>query len=448
MNRHPSIFVVMYGLLACVNVQSQRFHGGLTSHWALPVAHDPSRPGVSNCSERYFEQPIDHFAYHPENNLEGLTFQQRYFVCGELWWGGLGAPIFFYTGNEADVTLYLNASGLMWENAPEFGALLVFAEHRYYGKSQPLQPFTAHKMDYLSSEQALADYARLIIALKTELNSPDSPVIAFGGSYGGMLASWWRLLYPHLVSGAIAGSAPVLDFEPEVGKEGIESFSYIVTRDASPEGGSNAYCADNVRAAWPVIKDLAASVTGRQELTERFRICQGALATAEDVDLLFGWLQSAWAYMAMGNYPFPSTYVLNGRGTLPAWPVRVACESLNFPTTLSSNATLLEGLRNAVSVYYNYSRPDGEAPIQCFDLAAGVNKESQMVEDHWTYQFCTEMFMPSGSDGIRDDPEEVKEVRKTELAHIARWVMEAGEATEWANEKRKVKDVRKMLRTV
>ena len=29
---------------------------------------------------------------------------------------------------------YLEHTGLMWENAAEFGALLVFAEHRYYGE--------------------------------------------------------------------------------------------------------------------------------------------------------------------------------------------------------------------------------------------------------------------------------------------------------------------------
>ena len=49
-----------------------------------------------------------------------------------------GGPILFYCGNEANVELYVNATGLMWERAPELGALLVFAEHRYYGDSQPL----------------------------------------------------------------------------------------------------------------------------------------------------------------------------------------------------------------------------------------------------------------------------------------------------------------------
>ena len=43
-------------------------------------------------------------------------------------------PIFFYLGNEADVGLYVNATGLMWEHAARFGALMVFAEHRYDGQ--------------------------------------------------------------------------------------------------------------------------------------------------------------------------------------------------------------------------------------------------------------------------------------------------------------------------
>lgn len=31
---------------------------------------------------------------------------------------------------------------------------------------------------------------------------------------------------------------------------------------------------------------------------------------------------------AMGNYPYSSSYILNGGGTLPAYPVRVACSHL------------------------------------------------------------------------------------------------------------------------
>jgi lysosomal Pro-X carboxypeptidase len=156
---------------------------------AHAASYQQAAPVMAQCQELYHEQPIDHFAYHRERSLEGRTFQQRYFVCAKDWWQGPGAPIFFYCGNEADVTLYLNATGawgkmlvrvhvcddywsidrrlielfvfaslhspthsfpgLMWENAEEYGALIVFAEHRYYGESQPFKPFTARKMDYL-----------------------------------------------------------------------------------------------------------------------------------------------------------------------------------------------------------------------------------------------------------------------------------------------------------
>lgn len=49
--------------------------------------------------------------------------------------------------------------------------------------------------------QALADYAVLIEKLKHEWESPDSAVIGFGGSYGGMLAAWFRMKYPNVLDG-------------------------------------------------------------------------------------------------------------------------------------------------------------------------------------------------------------------------------------------------------
>lgn len=98
------------------------------------------------------------------------------------------------------VLLYLNATGLMWENAADFGAMLIFAEHRYYGESLPFgdESYERANMAWLSTEQALADYATLLYQFKEEEGLRDAPVIGFGGSYGGMLATWGRLKYPHV----------------------------------------------------------------------------------------------------------------------------------------------------------------------------------------------------------------------------------------------------------
>lgn len=87
---------------------------------------------------------------------------------------------------------------------------------RYYGKSKPFNGHLKGRMGYLTTEQAMGDYAELITELKAQYDAADSPVIGFGGSYGGMLAAWFRMKYPHMLDGAIAGSAPIWNFFGEV----------------------------------------------------------------------------------------------------------------------------------------------------------------------------------------------------------------------------------------
>eukprot|EP00092_Neocalanus_flemingeri_P085462 GFUD01107551.1.p1 GENE.GFUD01107551.1~~GFUD01107551.1.p1 ORF type:complete len:207 (+),score=68.14 GFUD01107551.1:53-673(+) len=146
----------------------------------------------------WYNQTLDHFTFTTQKQ-----FRQKYLV-NDTFWDSSGGPIFFYTGNEGDIEAFTENSGFMWDIAPEFGAMLVFAEHRYYGESLPFgaDPMSKDplKVGYLSSSQALADYVDLISFLrKTIAGASQSPVITFGGSYGGMLAGWMRTKYPHIV---------------------------------------------------------------------------------------------------------------------------------------------------------------------------------------------------------------------------------------------------------
>ena len=257
---------------------------------------------ISKCKELWISQPMDHFGQSDDHRMQkntNTTFMQRYFICSDAWEVNSG-PVFFYLGNEANVELYLNHTGLMWENRHEFKAMLVFAEHRYFGKTTILEN---ENMQFLSSEQALADYATLITFIKghyfPKQHASTVPVIGFGGSYGGMLASWFRMKYPHMINGAIAASAPILSFAGENPKVDPSAFFRIITQDATSAKGSSPNCANNIRSSWKLLTDMGNTVYGRSRLARIFHLCR-PLKDASDVSALASWAQDAYSSMAMG----------------------------------------------------------------------------------------------------------------------------------------------------
>ncbi|XP_047127027.1 lysosomal Pro-X carboxypeptidase isoform X1 [Hydra vulgaris] len=329
----------------------------------------------------WFPQTLDHFSFRSED----YQFAQRYLINDDYF--KPGAPVFFYTGNEGDITWFCNNTGFMWDIAEEFSAMLVFAEHRYYGESMPFGSDSykdASHLGYLTSEQALADFAVLIDYIKVSVPATsESPFIAFGGSYGGMLAAWFRMKYPASVVGAISSSAPILAF---VDMNDCELFYQISTNDFKLAGG-NA-CATSIRNSWQTVLNVGESDTGRLKISELFKLCK-PLKTFDDVYNLNNWFSEVWVNLAMVNYPYPANFLED----LPAWPINEVCKHLQ-----NSNATgdeLIRNLVNAVNVYFNFT---GQS--SCLNIEQQAS--GSLGDQGWDFQACTEMAMPLCQDGIRD----------------------------------------------
>ena len=94
--------------------------------------------------------------------------------------------------------------------------MVVFMEHRFFGKSQlfgnasAAGKATPGALGLLSVEQGLADYAGLVTSVLDNHTAWHSPTISFGGSLAGTLAALIRVRYPHLIDMAWASSTPLL----------------------------------------------------------------------------------------------------------------------------------------------------------------------------------------------------------------------------------------------
>ncbi|KAF8316052.1 hypothetical protein DL93DRAFT_2193817 [Clavulina sp. PMI_390] len=164
-------------------------------------------PAYPEFPEQYFEQPIDHWA--PEN--PGV-FGQRYWVNARHWKKDGGGPVIVIDGGETsgeDRLPFLD-TGIADILAHATGGLGIVLEHRYYGNSVPVSNFSTDSLRWLNNAQSLEDSARFMRNFKwngTDLSAPGTKWIYYGGSYAGARAAHMRVLYPHLVHGAIASSA-------------------------------------------------------------------------------------------------------------------------------------------------------------------------------------------------------------------------------------------------
>ncbi|CDW57183.1 Peptidase S28 domain containing protein [Trichuris trichiura] len=291
----------------------------------------------------YDAMPVDHFSYDMN-----VTFRLRYLINTERWHSNFG-PMFFYCGNEGSVEGFAQNAGFIWDSAKAFNAMVVFAEHRYYGKSLPFGNMSRYMLGKLSSSQALADFAVLISHLKSTFASAVYlPVIAFGGSYGGMLAAWMRIKYPHLIDGALAASAPVAQFP---GLTPCSTFTDITTTSA---------------------------------FALRSSLCnESDLAFKNNVTQLVNWLSDIYSTLAMVNYPYENDFL----NPVPGWPVKASCTVLtSSPFTFNYES---HAIYKAVSVYVNYT---GAVSCNRLQTKTGSTVDAQKLYAY--LQSCTEMVMP------------------------------------------------------
>ncbi|XP_022883545.1 lysosomal Pro-X carboxypeptidase-like isoform X2 [Olea europaea var. sylvestris] len=213
---------------------------------------------------------------------------------------------------------------------------------------------------YLTSAQAMADYAEILIYIKDKLSAHNSPIIVIGGSYGGMLASWFRLKYPHIALGALASSAPILYFDDITPQNGYFS---IVTKDFKEVSHT---CYETIRESWSQIEKVASKPNGLSILSRKFKLCSQLKSSKE----LKFYLERMYSGAAQYNHP-------------PNYPVTLVCNGIDG----APNATDIIGRIFAGVVSYRGKQ-------KCYD----TNATSYTIDTRlgWKWQTCSEMVIPIG----------------------------------------------------
>ncbi|GLD52867.1 thymus-specific serine protease [Lates japonicus] len=231
--------------------------------------------------EQWFTQKLDHF-----NGADSREWKQRYFVNEAFY--RPGGPVFLMIGGEGPANPAWMESGTWLTYAEKLGALCLMLEHRFYGRSHPTVDLSTDNLRFLSSRQALADLAHFRTVIAETRGLTNRKWVAFGGSYPGSLAAWFRLKYPHLVHASVATSAPVhatVNF-PE--------YLEVVWRSLASE---NADCPQQVKQASDTLVERLKDPESYDNITKDFKYLVFKTADPDNESISSYFLETA-----IGNF--------------------------------------------------------------------------------------------------------------------------------------------------
>ncbi|KAF9892693.1 hypothetical protein FE257_001095 [Aspergillus nanangensis] len=186
--------------------------------------HDQAQPQQHAISypDHYLPVPVDHF--HNESRYEphsDAQFPLRYWFDAQHY--RPGGPVIVIAAGETDGTdrFPFLSQGVVTQLAKAYHGIGVILEHRYYGKSYPFDSLTTDNIRFLTTEQAVADYAYFASHVKFpglkhhDLSPKSTPWLAYGGSYAGAFVAFLRKLYPDVYWGSVCTSgvtAAIVDY--------------------------------------------------------------------------------------------------------------------------------------------------------------------------------------------------------------------------------------------
>ncbi|XP_021172558.2 thymus-specific serine protease isoform X1 [Fundulus heteroclitus] len=245
------VLAVCFALCGLAAVGEGRFRG----FRKFEVVQGSNQEAVSE--ELWFTQKLDHF-----NGADSRVWKQRYFVNEAFY--KPGGPVFLMIGGEGPANPAWMKEGAWLTYAEKLGALCLMLEHRFYGKSHPTADLSTDNLRFLSSRQALADLAHFRTVMGETRGLTNRKWVAFGGSYPGSLAAWFRLKYPHLVHASVATSAPVF------ATVNFPEYLEVVWRSLASE---NADCPVLVKKASDTLVERLEDPKTFENITKDFNLC-------------------------------------------------------------------------------------------------------------------------------------------------------------------------------